>query len=362
MNAFNELSHETTSNIVEKTFNFFKSLFRRETEALKEDIENSPDSKEVADVAFEDFKNSLFKKKTIDSNGKEKTFYSAQLLGTVNFFGETLLKPILENEYKGNTDILENITDKIKENAMDSLLNSGISAEEKSAFWADFEEYRQHVKGIQTNEDLQALKNGNLELTQQYEATVSEELEQEMDTKVTTERQHYIDEQKKLNTNWTEDALVIPGRIGTLPKSFPVKSAPYEKSSSGTTLCAKTAWNNAQNFGINLPSGNAYDAARKSPISSAFQKKVGSVDQPKQKISTDFSKLAPESNFADIYTTSKSQYGHRAIAFLNQSDHQRYVLDPYSNKQATTPILLADYQKKRGVIQANFYTSEYYVV
>lgn len=139
-----------------------------------------------------------------------------------------------------------------------------------------------------------------------------------------------------------------------------MKSEPFERSNKGTTLCAKTAWSNAQNFGINLPRGNAYDAARETPISSAFKKTVGSVDQPK-KISTDFSKFASDSNFADIYTTSKSQYGHRAIAFLNQSDHQRYVLDPYSNKQKTDPIPLMEYQEKRGVIQANFYKSEYYV-
>ncbi|MDR2541614.1 MAG: hypothetical protein LBD11_07875 [Candidatus Peribacteria bacterium] len=210
MSNINEFYNETTTNIVEKTFGFFKSLFRKETRDLKENIENAPNAQEVADVAFEDFKNTLFKKKTIDQNGKEKQFFSAQLLGTVNFFGDTLLKPILENEYKENTDILEKITDEIKKNAMNSLMNSNISEEEKKAFWEEFENYCQHVGGIKTKEDLQVLKDGNAEVSQQYEASVSEELEQEIGTKVSTDKQRYINEQKKLNTTWTEEALLVP--------------------------------------------------------------------------------------------------------------------------------------------------------
>jgi hypothetical protein len=140
-----------------------------------------------------------------------------------------------------------------------------------------------------------------------------------------------------------------------------VKSEPFERSNKGTTLCSRTAWKNAQNFGINLPRGDARDAKKLSPISSAFQKKI---DTPSQ-LKSDFSTLAPESNFADIYTTSKSQYGHRAIAFLNQSDHKWYVLDPYSKglkrNTPTAPVLLADYQKTRPLVQANFYKSDYCV-
>ncbi|MDR0650000.1 MAG: hypothetical protein LBG59_00920, partial [Candidatus Peribacteria bacterium] len=75
----------------------------------------------------------------------------------------------------------------------------------------------------------------------------------------------------------------------------------------------------------------------------------------------DFSSLAPESNFADIYTTSKSHYGHRAVAFLNQSDHKWYVLDPYTHKKNTDPIPFTEYHKQRTIIQANFYKSEYCV-
>jgi hypothetical protein len=197
---------------------------------LKENIENAPEATEVADVAFEDFKNSLLAKKATDGNGKEKQFYSAQLLGTVNFFGETLLKPILEHEYDGN--LMDKLWDEIKQHTMNSLLNSGVSEEEKSAFWADFEEYRTHVRErIHTKEDLEALKSGNVKLTQEYEVTVNTQLEEQVQTKVSTDRQQYIEEQKKLNTNWTEASLVAAGRIGTIPKTNP-KSEPFERSAA----------------------------------------------------------------------------------------------------------------------------------
>ncbi|MDR3168617.1 MAG: hypothetical protein LBU27_02455 [Candidatus Peribacteria bacterium] len=225
-----ESTKKESTSIFEKAFSFLKSLFRKDLRNLKENIENAPEATEVADVAFEDFKNSLLAKKTTNGEGKEKPFYSAQLLGTVNFFGETLLKPILEHEYEGN--LLDKFLDEIKQHTMDSLLNSRVSEEEKTAFWADFEEYRIHVRErIHTKDDLAALKNGNVKLTQEYETTVNTQLEEQVQTKVSTDRQQYIDEQKKLNTSWTEASLVATGRIGTIPKSNP-KSEPFERSAS----------------------------------------------------------------------------------------------------------------------------------
>ncbi|MDR2415263.1 MAG: hypothetical protein LBD75_01240 [Candidatus Peribacteria bacterium] len=56
--------------------NFTKEMFGQ-TEAKEKEIS----SKEVADIAYEDFKHKLLDKK----NAEGKQFYSAQLLGTLDF-------------------------------------------------------------------------------------------------------------------------------------------------------------------------------------------------------------------------------------------------------------------------------------
>ena len=68
-----------------------------------------------------------------------------------------------------------------------------------------------------------------------------------------------------------------------------------------------------------------------------------------------------QSNVADIYTTSGSSYGHRAFAFLNQTNGQRYVLDPYPTAlgRSRAPITLEAYKQKTGreIVHAKFYKS-----
>jgi len=324
----------TNNNLLEQAFGRVKSRFRKETTDLKQQIENAPEATEVADVAFTDFKNKLFQKKTTDKNGKEQQYYSAQLLGTVDFFGETLLKPLLESKYIGEKDFLKTMVSKVKYEWMfQSLINSGISEREQAAFKADFEAYLGHIRtNIKTKEDLEALKNGNIQLTQDYEVAVKEQLEQQVQAQISVDRQTYIETEKKDDPEWTESSLVVPNRIGVVKKSFPVLSKPFERSKEGTTLCSKTAWLNGQTFGINLPRlGSARESLAADPISPAFQLTIQDAQKLK---SPDFSKLAPQSNFVDLSVVSNTSagrmYGHRAVAFLNQKDHQRYVLDPYT--------------------------------
>jgi hypothetical protein len=241
-----------------------------------------------------------------------------------------------------------------------SLSLAGVSEAERTLFTEDLKSYLDKLPDIATKADLDALKNQNLLTAGQYTTAVDTQLETQVQNEVSTARAKYIETQKKTTTSRSETSLIVPGRIGILPKSFPVRSEPFERSNKGTTLCSRTAWKNGQNFGINLPRGDAYVAKDLAPISSAFQKKTTQVD----KLKADFAALADGTNFADIYTTSKSQYGHRAVAFLNQTDKKRYVLDPYTShnyKKTNAPMLLSDYQKQRQIIQANFYKSEYYV-
>jgi hypothetical protein len=359
----NALPSENSNNIFEKALSFLKPLFHKETKQLKESIE-----KEVADVAFEDFKNSLLNKKSVDAQGNSKQFYSAQLLGSVNFFGDTLLKPILEYEYKN--DLSGSFLKSIKEFAMDSLLSSRVSKEEKDEFWSDFEQYRTHVReNIQTKEDLQKLKDKNVQLTQDYDILVNTQLEEELQQQISTDRQQHIQQQPTQNRARAGESIAAASRIGTIPKSTP-KSAPFEKSPTGTTLCSRTAWKNGQSFGINLPRGNAKDAVSAAPISRDFTSSIKDTQKLK---AGNFSQLDPQANFVDLsvvsHTSTGQKYGHRAIAYLNQSDKQRYVLDPYTGAnfgikkdKPESPIPLAQYQAKRPLLQANFYKSEYYVV
>lgn len=61
----------------------------------------------------------------------------------------------------------------------------------------------------------------------------------------------------------------------------------------------------------------------------------------------------PKANFADVFTGSKSQYGHRCVAF--KRGEQWYVLDPYVNK-TTDPVPLAQYPRAGQIRKAALYT------
>lgn len=144
------------------------------------------------------------------------------------------------------------------------------------------------------------------------------------------------------------------------------------------TWCSWTARLNAENFGIQVPSGNAFDAKDKAIEDTKHF--VSTTEKEKGLSHKDFSSVDTRSNFADIFVQSKTHptYGHRATAFKNLDNGKRYVLDPYrasaadksdratkenpTNKKAHEPKLLDDYIKNNTIVKSNFYAAEKVVV
>ena len=147
-----------------------------------------------------------------------------------------------------------------------------------------------------------------------------------------------------------------------------IKSEPFEKNSkTWVTWCSKTARFNWKNFWIILPSWNAYDAWRipwEGCIKSIPQEKKDK--QPNKSwnwIEASAFKSITKWNFADIYTDSKSGYGHRAAAFKDDS-WEWYVLDPYTRvnwRLDNSPKKLEDYLKFRKIVKAHIYESGWYL-
>lgn len=146
-----------------------------------------------------------------------------------------------------------------------------------------------------------------------------------------------------------------------------IKSEPFQKNSeTWVTWCSKTARFNWYNFGLNLPSWNAYDAWRlpwKDSIQTIPSNKINERPQRFRKwIQSSTFKWISKWNYADIYVESKSSYGHRAAAFKDDS-WQRYVLDPYSRvnwKLDNSPKKLEDYMRFRRIVKAHIYKSKWY--
>lgn len=152
-----------------------------------------------------------------------------------------------------------------------------------------------------------------------------------------------------------------------------VKSAPYEKSPSWSTLCSKTAQRNAQDFWVILERGNAYDASTK--LNAHYQEWVDSLvvtnmwqGYERRRVTSSWKDIpikklneqSAEWNFADLYTSSKSEYGHRAIAF-RWKDGMRYVLDPYNyGSKDINPKPLEWYLTKVTIKKARLYKAKKY--
>lgn len=147
-----------------------------------------------------------------------------------------------------------------------------------------------------------------------------------------------------------------------------IKSYPYYKNSeTWVTWCSKTARENGKKFGIVLPSGNAYDAWKEPGNDCIVTIPSNKIhDRPTKRWNeiSEWEFLSNSKwNYADIYVKSKSDYGHRAAAFKDDSG-QRYVLDPYTSvnwSMDTTPKKLEDYIKVRKILKAHFYESKWYV-
>lgn len=121
-------------------------------------------------------------------------------------------------------------------------------------------------------------------------------------------------------------------------------------------------------FGLDLPSGNAYDAGKIVPDSLSYQMTLP-VAKKDLRPSTNWEALTLEKfnevkgvNVADIYPYSKSKYGHRAVAFRDQ-EGQWFVLDPYvkiKGFESNEPKPLEAYMKIRPIYKSHFYTSSGY--
>lgn len=156
--------------------------------------------------------------------------------------------------------------------------------------------------------------------------------------------------------------------LGT--KVSDIESQPYYKNpeKGGTTRCSATAQFNWLDFWLTLPKWNAYDAWAIVPSISAYIDTIpnwNQAEKPKAtrpSISVDDFNLSDNSNFADIYTSSNSNYGHRAVAFKDWT-WQWYVLDPYTRVNGNLddkPKKLEDYMSQRKIVKSNFYTSAWY--
>ena len=146
-----------------------------------------------------------------------------------------------------------------------------------------------------------------------------------------------------------------------------IESEPFSKNhKTWVTWCSKTARYNWYNFGLTLPSWNAYDAWKdpgKDCISTIPEWKRDKMPNPSWEwlSASDFISQK-EWNYADIFTSSKSWYGHRAAAFKDDS-WKWYVLDPYSRvnwRLDNSPKKLEDYLKTRKILKANIYESKWY--
>lgn len=372
-----------------------KSLWETVSQAFSPEKE-VPFEKQVSNAIYDSFKNSLRNEKKADGT----PILSPKCLRSLEFLGAPLISSVFEK--KDDTDFWKRAMDTgILFSIQTSLQNSGVEQEEITLVLAKLQEYQQQAQTITTAEDLKAFKKQNAKISRVYTEYVDKELGKEIKHQDTTNQETY----ETAKTQYTTDkesvvdspySFEVPPRekgkweyIGMVPYRFDKiqsgkfeQSANWERNKKGElyhpTLCSKTARENAERFGINVPSGNAYDAGRKKQIDDdTFKLSVGKIKYPiaehmdKKLLSENFSALQSDkkfqqSNVADIYTTSSFSYGHRAFAFLNQTDGKRYVLDPYpiAMSKSTTPILLEEYKSKtnRVVIHAKFYQSSHYVV
>ena len=194
-----------------------------------------------------------------------------------------------------------------------------------------------------------------------------EELQRWADTSKSKDSKQNDKETDAETTEWSNESKEIASHTFCWVKIDNIKSEPFERSGkNGITRCSKTARNNWKNFNINLPRGNAYDAW-KTPWKDSV--KTIPEDKTNEKPLNSWSWIDASSfaslgkwNFADIYTNSKSNYGHRASAFKDDS-WEWYVLDPYTRvnwKLDNSPKKLKDYLSVRKIVKANVYESKWY--
>lgn len=147
-----------------------------------------------------------------------------------------------------------------------------------------------------------------------------------------------------------------------------IHSYPYYKNSkTWVTWCSTTAQMNGQNFWLNLPHWDAYNAWAKPWKDVLYTLPKNKINKKPSKqwpslTASEFQSVKDDSNFADIYVESKSNYGHRAVAFRDVS-WQWYVLDPYIRVKwilDDSPKKLEDYLSAKKIVKSHFYKSNWY--
>lgn len=176
------------------------------------------------------------------------------------------------------------------------------------------------------------------------------------------------DDWNNWNEGWNENVEIRQSNTFCGATIDNILSSPYYRNSqTWVTWCSKTARENWKRFGIVLPSWNAYDAWERPWQDCLWTLPADKVnDKPKKR----WKAIEPSDfiawskwNYADIYVESKSDYGHRAAAFKDDS-WQWYVLDPYTRvnwRLDTKPKKLEDYVKVKKIVKAHFYESKGYV-
>ena len=176
------------------------------------------------------------------------------------------------------------------------------------------------------------------------------------------------------NPDHTYEAADLTGKEQQLFSSITSKPLDWNRE-TWVTWCSYTARLNAENFGIQVPSGNAFDAKDKNPTDNLF---VESVEKEKDEKLTDedLQKIDSTANFADVYVYSQwkyAKYGHRCSMFKNNTTGKWFVLDPYRQPEpaskdnpdkssAIKPKPLEDYLVHNAIAKINFYNSPVAVV
>ncbi|MFA5947610.1 MAG: GDSL-type esterase/lipase family protein [Candidatus Gracilibacteria bacterium] len=125
---------------------------------------------------------------------------------------------------------------------------------------------------------------------------------------------------------------------------YDLESAPYMTSET-STLCSRTAAINLrERFNImDAKIGNAIDVQRSYNYDNNYQKISGESNTAIEAQLT-----TSNATVVDLFVESKSQYGHRAVAYFNGKEWQ--ILDPYTklagNQQTKTGISFSEYPKK----------------
>lgn len=242
-----------------------------------------------------------------------------------------------------------------------------------SWFAGELKEFREKLNRASTEDELIVLKSqigvGEEPKENQWSSVIEEN--QNIDNGDGMEETKELSQSSQFNTFNHLDSWLVVSREKKenlwRVEGFDVAkihSAPARKNpKTWVTLCAATAKFNAQKFGLTFPSGNAWDASTSKPIEQEYRASLP-MSKKEERPNWNWKPLSiadfdamKDVNVADIYPDSKSKYGHRAVAFRDQTG-EWMVLDPYIKvpwTDATEPKKLEDYMKIRKVFKGHFY-------